>query len=73
MSEVAEVPAPVAGLPTARSPGRTPSAEYLRYLEEGGELIDMDNFDFTDAALTPAIEKLKAQSFDILPQNQRGL
>ena len=50
MSEVAEVPAPVAGLPTARSPGRTPSAEYLRYLDEGGELIDMDNFDFRDEA-----------------------
>ena len=48
MSEVAEVPAPVAGLPTARSPGRPPSAEYLKFLDEGGELIDMANFDFTD-------------------------
>ena len=40
MSEVAEVPAPVAGLPTARSPGRTPSAEFIscKYKGEKGEL-----------------------------------
>ena len=66
MSDITEVPAPYAGLPTARSPGRPPSAEYLKFLDEGGELIDMANFDFRDEALRPAIEVLKSRPFDIL-------
>jgi hypothetical protein len=61
MSDITEVPAPHAGLLTARSPGRTPSAQYITFLDEGGELISVPNFDFTDDALTPAIEELKNQ------------
>jgi hypothetical protein len=66
MSDITEVPAPHAGLLTARSPGRTPSAQYINFLDEGGELISVPNFDFTDDALTPAIEELKNRPFDIL-------
>jgi hypothetical protein len=66
MSDIKEVPASHAGLLTARSPGRTPSAQYITFLDEGGELISVPNFDFTDDALTPAIEELKNRPFDIL-------
>eukprot|EP01047_Picozoa_sp_COSAG01_P057296 COSAG01_NODE_6606_length_3587_cov_21.769805_1_plen_347_part_00 len=66
MSDIKEVPAPRAGLLTARSPGREPSAQYITFLDEGGELISVPNFDFTDEALMPAIEVLKNRPFDIL-------
>jgi hypothetical protein len=59
MSNIMEVPAPDAGLLTARSPGRTPSVQYINFLDEGGELTSVPNFDFTDEALTPAIEDLR--------------
>ena len=66
MSASTEAPAPGAGLPTARSPGRTPSATYLKFLDFGGELISIPDFIFTDEALAPAIEDLKSRPFDRL-------
>eukprot|EP01047_Picozoa_sp_COSAG01_P081360 COSAG01_NODE_16191_length_1261_cov_1.241824_1_plen_46_part_10 len=42
--------APVAGLPTARSPGGTPSPKYIEFLNEGVELVTIPNFLFTDYA-----------------------